>query len=83
MINDMGYPTRIQQIRRKKSSQWFVNLPAALSNAMEFQKGEVVEWVIKKNLGLLLVRQSPGKKKTLPRGKRATTLKEKPQRDLE
>ncbi len=83
MIKNMGYPTRIQQIRRKKSSQWYVNVPAALANAMEFQKGEVVEWVIKKNLGLLLVRQSAGKKKMLPRGKRAIALKEKSRRELE
>lgn len=74
----MGYPTRIQQIRRKKSSQWYVNIPAALANAMEFQKGEVVEWVVRENLGLVLVRQKPkARKKTLPRGKRATAIKEK------
>lgn len=79
----MGYPTRIQQIRRKTSSQWYVNVPAALANAMEFEKGEVVEWVVKKNSGLLLVRQSAGKKKTLPRGKRATALKEKSRREPE
>jgi hypothetical protein len=76
MITDMGYPTRIQQIRRKQSSQWYVNIPAALANAMEFQKGEVVEWVIKEQVGLVLVRQKPedGKKK-LPPGKRAVTTK--------
>jgi antitoxin component of MazEF toxin-antitoxin module len=79
----MGYPTRIQQIRRKKSSQWYVNVPAALANAMEFQKGEVVEWVIKKNSGLLLVRRSAGEKKTLPRGRRATAINYKSQRGKE
>jgi antitoxin component of MazEF toxin-antitoxin module len=74
----MGYPTRIQQIRRKKSSQWYVNIPAALANAMEFERGEVVEWVIKESLGLVLVRQKPEvRKKALPRGKRATAIKEK------
>lgn len=79
----MGYPTRIQQIRRKTSSQWYVNVPAALANAMEFEKGEIVEWVVKKNSGLLLVRQPAGKKKMLPRGKRATALKEKSRREPE
>lgn len=79
----MGYPTRVQQIKRKSSSQWYVNIPAALANAMEFEKGEVVEWVIKENLGLLLVRQSMGKKKVLPQGKRATALKEKSRHDQE
>ncbi|MBU2258968.1 MAG: hypothetical protein KJ926_07640 [Candidatus Omnitrophica bacterium] len=76
----MGYPTRIQQIRRKKSSQWYVNIPAALANAMEFQKGEVVEWVIKENLGMVLVRQKPEARKALPPGIRATAIKEKSER---
>ena len=78
MIINMGYPTRIQQIRRKQSSQWYVNMPAALANAMEFQKGEVVEWVIKENIGLVLTRQKPGDaKKKLPPGKRAVSLRDK------
>jgi len=76
MITCMGYPTRIQQIRRKQSSQWYVNIPAALANAMEFQKGEVVEWVIKEQVGLVLVRQKPEvDSKKLPPGKRAVTTK--------
>ena len=76
MITSMGYPTRIQQIRRKQSSQWYVNIPAALANAMEFQKGEVVEWVIKEHIGLVLVRQKPEvESKKLPPGKRAVTAK--------
>ena len=74
----MGYPTRIQQIRRKTSSQWYVNIPAALANAMEFQKGEVVEWVVRDKVGLVLVRQKPeARKKKLPPGKRATAAGKK------
>lgn len=79
----MGYPTRVQQIKRESSSQWYVNIPAALANAMEFEKGEIVEWVIKDNLGLLLARQSAGTKKVLPQGKRATAIKEKLRHDQE
>lgn len=74
----MGYPTRIQQIRRKQSSQWYINIPAALANAMEFQKGEIVEWVIRENVGLVLVRQKPEEaKKKLPPGKRAMSSRDK------
>ena len=43
----MGYPTKVQLIQRKASRQWYVNFPAALAQALEFDKGEVVEWVIR------------------------------------
>ena len=42
----MGYPTKIQLIKREASEQWYINLPSAVAQAMEFEKGEVVEWVI-------------------------------------
>jgi hypothetical protein len=42
----MGFPTKIQLIKRTASEQWYINLPSAVAQAMEFQKGEVVEWVI-------------------------------------
>ena len=42
----MGYPTKVQVIRRKDSEQWYINFPAAIAQAMEFTKGETVEWII-------------------------------------
>ena len=42
----MGYPTKIQLIKREKSEQWYINFPSAVAQAMEFQKGETVEWLI-------------------------------------
>jgi len=36
----MGYPTKVQLIQRKGSQQWYVNLPAAVAQAVEFTKGE-------------------------------------------
>lgn len=42
----MGYPTKVQLIQREASEQWYVNFPAALAQAMEFTKGEVVEWIV-------------------------------------
>jgi len=42
----MGFPTKIQLIKRTASEQWYVNFPSAVAQAMEFEKGEVVEWVI-------------------------------------
>jgi len=42
----MGFATRIQLIKRKNSEQWYINFPSAIAQAMEFEKSEVVEWVI-------------------------------------
>jgi len=42
----MGYPTKVQLIQREASEQWYVNFPAALAQAMDFTKGEVVEWIV-------------------------------------
>ena len=53
----MGYPTKIQLIKRKESEQWYVNFPAAVAQAMEFEKGEQMEWVIKDRNNLILKRQ--------------------------
>ena len=52
----MGYPTKVQRIDRKASEQWYVNFPAALAGAMEFDKSETVEWVIQDQDTLLLRR---------------------------
>jgi antitoxin component of MazEF toxin-antitoxin module len=52
----MGYPTKIQRIKRTKSEQWYVNFPAAVAQAIEFQQGEVVEWLIDDHQRLVLKR---------------------------
>jgi hypothetical protein len=53
----MGYPTKVQLIKRKASEQWYVNFPAVLAAAMEFEKGETVEWVVKDRFALTLQRK--------------------------
>lgn len=53
----MGYPTKVQLIKRKISEQWFVNFPAAIARAMEFEPSEVVEWIIEDKSQLVLRRQ--------------------------
>ncbi len=60
----MGYPTKVQLIKRKASQQWYVNFPAALAQAMEFEKGETVEWVIRDRYTLMLERKKAGGKQT-------------------
>ena len=58
----MGYPTKVQLIKRKASEQWYVNFPAVLAQAMEFEKGETVEWTIKNRYALTLQRKEAGDK---------------------
>ncbi|MDR2123938.1 MAG: hypothetical protein LBP38_03015 [Desulfovibrio sp.] len=52
----MGYPTKVQLIKRKQSEQWYINFPAAVAQAMEFERGETVEWMIE-DKGLLALRR--------------------------
>ena len=52
----MGYPTKVQLIKRKQSEQWYINFPSAIAQAMEFERGEVVEWLIEDKRQLVLQR---------------------------
>ena len=65
----MGFPTKIQLIKRTASEQWYITFPSAVAQAMEFQKGEVVEWIIEDKERMTLKRADqdvePGKKKVL------------------
>lgn len=54
----MGFPTKIQLIKRAKSEQWYINFPAAVAQAMEFEKGEIVEWIIEDNKRMTLKRST-------------------------
>lgn len=65
----MGFQTKIQLIKRANSEQWYINFPSALAQAMEFNKAEIVEWVIQDKHCLILKRsevesQAPKKKLT-------------------
>jgi len=54
----MGHPTKVQLIQRKKGpDQWYINFPTAVANAMEFDKGETVEWVVEDKANVILHRQ--------------------------
>lgn len=68
----MGYPTKIQLIKRSKSEQWYINFPSALAQAMEFERGEMVEWSIEDRNKLTLRR----------REQLSDNEKKKPQTDL-
>ena len=42
----MGFATKVQLIKRKASEQWYINFPSAVAQAMEFSRGETVEWLV-------------------------------------
>jgi len=46
----------MQAIKRGKSFQWFINFPAAIAAAMNFEKSETVEWEIEDKNTLKLKR---------------------------
>jgi hypothetical protein len=52
----MGFPTKVQLIKRQASEQWYINFPSAIAQAMEFSRGETVEWIVE-NKGLLALRR--------------------------
>ena len=55
----MGYPTKVQLIKRKASEQWYINFPSAIAQAMDFSRGEPVEWSIEDRSLLALHRLHP------------------------
>lgn len=54
----MGFPTKVQTIKRKGSEQWYINFPSALAQACEFDYGEPVEWVLEDRFTLTLKRKA-------------------------
>jgi hypothetical protein len=65
----MGFLTKVQLIKRKASEQWYINFPSAVAQAMEFARGETVEWLIEDKTLLALRRPQappPVLKKTPP-----------------
>ncbi len=67
----MGFPTKVQLIKRAQSEQWYINFPSAVAQAMQFQRGEIVEWIVEDRSQLVLRRRTPpssaSKKKRLSR----------------
>ena len=53
----MGYKTKVQLIKRAKSEQWYIGLPAQLAAAMDFKQSETVEWFVEDKATLALKRQ--------------------------
>lgn len=54
----VGYQTKVQHIKREKSEQWYIGLPAQLAQAMEFKQSETVEWFVEDKSTLALKRHN-------------------------
>jgi bifunctional DNA-binding transcriptional regulator/antitoxin component of YhaV-PrlF toxin-antitoxin module len=55
----VGYPCKVQKIQREKQDTYYISLPAALVEALEIKKGEVMEWFIEDRNTLVLQRRNP------------------------
>lgn len=53
----MGYQVKIQKVQRPTNRSFYVNLPVALAEALQVDKGDVFEWFIEDNNTLVLVRK--------------------------
>ena len=71
----MPYPTTVQLIQRRRSQQWYVNFPAAVANALDFAKGETVEWTVLDRRRLLLARRRVPQAPAIPTPKNPTRPK--------
>jgi len=57
----MGYRTKIQVISRKNNHQFYIMCPTALAQALELQKGELIEWIIE-NKNKIIIRRNLSQK---------------------
>jgi len=57
----MGHQIKIQRVERGKTKSYYVNFPAALAEAAQIEKGEVLEWLVEDRNAFLLRRVKPKK----------------------
>jgi bifunctional DNA-binding transcriptional regulator/antitoxin component of YhaV-PrlF toxin-antitoxin module len=56
----MGYVSKVQVIRRSSNDQkqYYLICPAPLAKALEMEKGETIEWIVKDRETLLIKRHT-------------------------
>jgi antitoxin component of MazEF toxin-antitoxin module len=65
----MGYTTKIQKVERPTNQSFYVNLPSALAQSMNINKGEEFEWIVENKNLLILKRVNQVKPSKLKMGK--------------
>ena len=61
----MGYEVKIQKVDRPTNRSFYVNLPAAVADALNVKKAEVFEWTIENKNILVLSRKKKANSRTL------------------
>ena len=56
----MGYVSKLQVIERTSNGQkqYYLICPAPLAEALEMEKGEAIEWIVKDNQTLIIRRHT-------------------------
>ena len=57
----MGYRIKVQKVERPTNTSFYVNLPAALAESMQVEKGETMEWFVEDRDTFVLKRVKPSK----------------------
>lgn len=57
----MGYKAKIQRVDRGKTKSFYINLPAAVAEACNIEKGEEMEWLVEDKNTFVLRRITPNK----------------------
>lgn len=57
----MGYKAKIQRVDRGLTKSFYINLPAAVAEACNIEKGEEMEWLIEDKNTFVLRRVKPSK----------------------
>jgi len=55
----MGYNAKIQKVDRGKTKSFYINLPAAVAEACNIEKGEEIEWLIEDRNTFVIKRITP------------------------
>jgi hypothetical protein len=55
----MGYKIKTQKVQRPTNKSFYVNMPAAIAEALSIEKGEAFEWTIEDKNTLVLKRVIP------------------------
>lgn len=55
----MGYTVKIQKVQRPTNNSFYLNMPAAIAEALTIEKGEQFEWTIEDKNTLVLKRVLP------------------------
>ncbi|MGO8788608.1 MAG: hypothetical protein ACLQVL_14675 [Terriglobia bacterium] len=67
----MAYESTVQVIQRGgKNRQWYLICPAPLAQALEIEKGEVIEWVVE-DWHTLVLKRTPRTAEAASRRRRA------------